>query len=72
MDCCTRFAKFLLCLFNFMFFVSIENIEKDEMDELKLIFKIVGSVILTLGVWIAVDKYNFLRITKLDAIIKVR
>ena len=55
-----------------MFFVSIENIEKDTMDELKLIFQIVGSVILTLGVWIAVDKYNFLRITKLDAIIKVR
>ena len=72
MDCCTRFAKFLLCLFNFMFFVSIENIGKDKMDELKLIFQIVGSVILTLGVWIAVDKYNFLRITKLDAIIKVR
>ena len=23
MDCCTRFAKFLLCLFNFVFFVSI-------------------------------------------------
>jgi len=33
-------------------------------------FFIIGSVILTLGVWIAVDKYNFLRITKLDAIIK--
>ena len=43
------------------------------MDEIiKPILKIIGSVILTLGVWIAVDKYNFLRITKLDAIIKVR
>ena len=42
------------------------------MDEIKLICQIIGSVILTLGVWIAVDKYNFLRITKLDAIIKVQ
>ena len=42
------------------------------MDRIKLIFQIIGSVILTLGVWIAVDKYNFLRITKLDAIIKVQ
>ena len=42
------------------------------MDRIRLIFQIIGSVILTLGVWIAVDKYNFLRITKLDAIIKVQ
>ena len=42
------------------------------MDRIKVIFQIIGSVILTLGVWIAVDKYNFLRITKLDAIIKVQ
>ena len=42
------------------------------MDKIELIFQIIGSVILTLGVWIAVDKYNFLRITKLDAIIKVQ
>lgn len=51
MDCCTRFAKFLLCLFNFAFFI-------------------VGSVILTIGLWIVADKYHFLRITKLDSVIK--
>ena len=33
--------------------------------------QVVGSVVLILGLWVVVDKYNFLRVTKLDAIIKV-
>ena len=72
MDCCTRFAKFLLCLFNFVFFVSFmfgKNAPKHVSNSCHV--QVVGSVVLILGLWVVVDKYNFLRVTKLDAIIKV-
>ena len=72
MDCCTRFAKFLLCLFNFVFFVSFivrKNAPKLVSNSCPV--QVVGSVVLILGLWVVVDKYNFLRVTKLDAIIKV-
>ena len=72
MDCCTRFAKFLLCLFNFVFFVSF-MFRKDAPKHVSnsCPVQVVGSVVLILGLWVVVDKYNFLRVTKLDAIIKV-
>ena len=72
MDCCTRFAKFLLCLFNFVFFVSFmfrKDVQKHVSNSCHV--QVVGSVVLILGLWVVVDKYNFLRVTKLDAIIKV-
>jgi len=44
-DCCATCAKYVLCLFNFVFFV-------------------VGSVVLCIGVWLAVDKTSFIHLTK--------
>jgi len=49
MDVCECFAKYLLCLFNFIFFV-------------------VGSVLLTVGLWLAADKTSFLQITNLSTL----
>ena len=37
----------------------------------KMSIQIIGSVILTIGLWIVADKYHFLRITRIDAVIKV-
>jgi len=44
-DCGATCAKYVLCLFNFVFFV-------------------VGSVVLCIGVWLAVDKTSFIHLTK--------
>eukprot|EP00092_Neocalanus_flemingeri_P034162 GFUD01037150.1.p1 GENE.GFUD01037150.1~~GFUD01037150.1.p1 ORF type:complete len:287 (+),score=63.87 GFUD01037150.1:215-1075(+) len=52
MDCCTCFAKYVLCLFNFVLFV-------------------VGSVVLSVGIWLAADKTSFLQITRLHALLRV-
>ena len=38
MDCCTRFAKFLLCLFNFAFFVSFPALTRNVLF-VKLIYR---------------------------------
>jgi len=51
MDCCECFAKYILCLFNFVCFV-------------------VGSVILSVGIWVAADKTSFLQITHLQALVQ--
>jgi len=48
-DCGATCAKYLLCLFNFVFFV-------------------VGSAVLCIGVWMAVDKTSFIHLTKFGSI----
>lgn len=45
-DCGACFAKYLLCLFNFVFFIA-------------------GSVVLSIGIWIAADKSSFIQVTKI-------
>lgn len=49
MDCGAWFAKYLLCLFNFVFFLA-------------------GTVVLTVGVWVAIDKDSFIALTKMVAV----
>ncbi|CAB4061482.1 unnamed protein product [Lepeophtheirus salmonis] len=44
-DCGATFAKYLLCLFNFIFFI-------------------VGSAVICIGVWLAIDKTSFIQLTK--------
>ncbi|KAK6616994.1 hypothetical protein RUM44_005351 [Polyplax serrata] len=46
MDCGACWAKYLLCLFNFVFFIA-------------------GSVVLSIGIWIAADKSSFIEATKI-------
>lgn len=48
-DCGATCAKYLLCLFNFTFFV-------------------VGSAVLCVGVWLAVDKTSFIHVTKFSSL----
>ncbi|EEB14869.1 tetraspanin-18, putative [Pediculus humanus corporis] len=45
-DCGACCAKYLLCLFNFVFFIA-------------------GSVVLSIGIWIAADKSSFIEATKI-------
>jgi len=51
MDCCTCFAKYVLCTVNFILFV-------------------VGSVVLSVGIWLASDKASFLQITRLHTLLQ--
>uniref|UniRef100_A0A336MBM3 CSON012719 protein n=1 Tax=Culicoides sonorensis TaxID=179676 RepID=A0A336MBM3_CULSO len=46
LDCGSFIAKYLLCLFNFLFFVA-------------------GTIILGIGVWLAVDKASFISLLKM-------
>lgn len=48
-DCGATCAKYLLCLFNFAFFV-------------------VGSAVLCVGVWLAVDKASFIHLTRFSTL----
>eukprot|EP00096_Caligus_rogercresseyi_P015736 TRINITY_DN820_c0_g1_i1.p1 TRINITY_DN820_c0_g1~~TRINITY_DN820_c0_g1_i1.p1 ORF type:complete len:293 (+),score=64.60 TRINITY_DN820_c0_g1_i1:181-1059(+) len=48
-DCGATFAKYLLCLFNFIFFV-------------------VGSAVLCIGIWLAIDKASFIQLTRFSQI----
>jgi tetraspanin-18 len=46
-DCGATCAKYVLCLFNFVFFV-------------------VGSAVLSVGIWLAADKDSFIKLTKIS------
>lgn len=48
-DCGATCAKYLLCLFNFVFFV-------------------VGSAVLCVGIWLAVDKKSFINLAKFSTL----
>lgn len=48
-DCGATCAKYLLCLFNFIFFV-------------------VGSAVLCIGIWLAVDKKSFIELTRFSTL----
>ncbi|GLV41287.1 Tetraspanin 66E [Carabus blaptoides fortunei] len=48
-DCGALFAKYLLCLFNFVFFLT-------------------GTAVLSIGIWLAVDKNSFIALTKMVAV----
>uniref|UniRef100_A0A1B6CBJ2 Tetraspanin n=1 Tax=Clastoptera arizonana TaxID=38151 RepID=A0A1B6CBJ2_9HEMI len=45
-DCCNCLAKYILCIFNFVFFLA-------------------GGAVLTVGVWLNLDKKSFLAFTKI-------
>ena len=66
MDCCECFAKYILCLFNFDFFVSIITISAEQPDHLHV--QVIGSVVLSIGIWLAADKNSFIQITHLQAL----
>ena len=66
MDCCECFAKYILCLVNFVFFVSIVIISADQLDHLHV--QVIGSVVLSIGIWLAADKNSFIQITRLQAL----
>jgi tetraspanin-18 len=48
-DCGATCAKYVLCLFNFVFFV-------------------VGSAVLSIGIWLAADKDSFIKLTKISVL----
>jgi len=48
-DCGATCAKYLLCLFNFVFFV-------------------VGSAVLSVGIWLAADKDSFIKLTRFSTL----
>lgn len=62
-SCC---AKYILCLFNFIFFVSFCRFNRAE-ETLQFVFfrlQILGSLVLGLGLWLLLDKNSIVSLLK--------
>lgn len=67
-DCGSCIAKYILCLFNFIFFVSISTTFSSFITFVNkisiFILQILGSLVLALGVWMLADKNSIISLLK--------
>lgn len=61
-SCC---AKYILCLFNFIFFVSIQRLASVVLGLIRFsLAQILGSLVLGLGLWLLLDKNSIVSLLK--------